>query len=470
MITVFYQTDFYSLMNFPYHGDQKVRYRTKTSGMVYSVLDLRFKAVFLLLIALLLPGAEAPAAPRVVAVNIDSVVHPITVEIVSRAIEQAQKENAALLLIRLNTPGGLMDAMRRCVEKIVASPVPVAAFVTPSGGRAASAGFFLLEAADVAAMAPGTNTGAAHPVLLGTQMDPIMKQKVEQDAAASLRSLLGKRGRNVALAEKTILESKSFTDKEALDNHLIDLVAANDQDLLKQLNGREVVRFDGRRQTLELSGAEVVTYERNLREKIIAAIADPNVALVLLVLGALGIYVEFSSPSLILPGVGGAILVLLALSALSMLPINWVGAALLVLAAALFVMEAKFVSHGILGAGGAVAMVLGCLLLIDTPVPEMRIHLSTAISVALPFALITTMLVMLAIRARRNKVITGGEGMIGEIGVTVTPLGPEGKIFVRGEYWNAVAPAPVAVGTRVRVTALDGLQVRVEPVNSAPGG
>ncbi len=255
-------------------------------------------------------------SPKVVAVNVNGIIHPVTVEIVSRAIDQAKRENADAVLVRINTPGGLMDAMRETVEKIVASPVPVITYITPSGGRGASAGFFILEAGDVAAMAPGTNTGAAHPVLMSGQMDPEMKRKVENDASASLRSLAQKRGRNSALAEKAVLESKSFTEKEALDDHLIERIARDEQDLFAQLDGLEVVRFDGRKQTLRLAGAEVILYQPNLRERIISAVADPNIALILIVLGALGIYAEFSAPGLIAPGVAGAISVLLGLSAL----------------------------------------------------------------------------------------------------------------------------------------------------------
>src|SRR5262249_7169882 len=297
-------------------------------------------------------------APKVVAVDVNGIVHPVTVEIVGRAIDQAKAENADALLIRLNTPGGLMDAMRQTIEKIIASPVPVITYVTPSGGRSASAGFFLLEAGDVAVMAPGTNTGAAHPVLMGGQMDAEMKRKVENDAAASLRSLVSKRSRNSALAEKAVLESKSFTEKEALDTHLIELIAQDEQDLFAQLDGREVTRFDGRKQTLHLAGATVSRYEPNLRERIILAVADPNIALILIVIGALGIYVEFSAPGMIAPGVVGAISALLGLSALSVLPINWAGVALLIFAFTLFALEAKYTSHGVLGLGGAIAMVL----------------------------------------------------------------------------------------------------------------
>jgi membrane-bound serine protease (ClpP class) len=436
----------------------------------YINVILRSRLASLLLLALAAAGSRA-AAPRVLAVDVDGMIHPVTAEILSRAIQQAKQEDAVLLLVRLNTPGGLMDAMRESIEKIVAAPMPVVTFVTPSGARAASAGFFILQAGDIAAMAPGTNTGAAHPVLMTGEMDAVMKQKVENDAAASLRSIVAKRGRNSALAEKAIRESQSFTEKEALDNHLIEVVARDERDLLDQLDGREVTRLDGARVVLRTRGAAVEVYERNWRQKIMSAVADPNIALVLLVLGALGIYVEFSSPGLIVPGILGAIMALLGLSALSVLPINWLGAALLLLAFTLFILEAKFATHGILGAGGALSMVLGAVMLIDSPVPEMRIHLSTAIALALPFSLVTMLLLTLVLRARRNKVATGSQGMIGEIGTAVTPLAPDGRVFVHGEYWNATAASPVATGNRVRVIAIHQLNLTVEPIpplNGAP--
>ena len=417
----------------------------------------------LLPLAIALMAQAVSAAPRVIAVDVDGMVHPVTTEIVAGAIAQARAQHAVLLLIRLNTPGGLMDAMRSTIEKIAASPVPVVTYVAPSGARAASAGFFLLEAGDVAAMAPGTAAGAAHPVLLGGEMDAVMKQKVENDAAAYLRSITGQRGRNSALAETAVRESKSFTEREALDQKLIDLVAPDDRRLMEVLEGRVVTRLDGSTVTLHTAGAEIVEYEPSLRERIIAAIADPNIALVLLVLGALGIYVEFSSPGLIAPGVVGAIMVLLGLSALSVLPINWLGASLLLLAFALFALEVKIASHGILGAGGAVAMVLGAVMLIDSPVPEMRIHWSTAVALALPFSAITVFLLTIAVRARRNKVETGVQGMIGQTGSAVTELAPAGKVFVHGEYWDAVAVRPVAAGASVKVTAIDRLKLTVEP-------
>jgi membrane-bound serine protease (ClpP class) len=403
------------------------------------------------------------ATPKVIAVDLDGVVHPITVEIVSSAIDRAKQENATLILIRLNTPGGLMDAMRETIEKIVSSPIPVVTLVAPSGGRAASAGFFILEAGDLAAMEPGTNTGAAHPVALGGEMDAVMKQKVENDAAAYMRSITTKRGRNSALAETAVRESKSFTERESLDQHLIDLIVVNEAALLTALDGRTVTRFDGSSQTLHTAGATIEVYEKSLRQRIISSIADPNIALVLLVIGALAIYVEFSHPGLIAPGVIGAILVLLSLSAMSVLPINWLGVALLLLAFSLFALEVKLASHGILGAGGAVAMMLGAVMLINSPQPEMRIHWSTAISLALPFSAITIFLLSLAVRARHSKVVTGTEGMIGEVGAAVTELAPDGKVFVHGEYWDAVSVRPVAAGASITVTGIEKLRLTVEP-------
>lgn len=407
----------------------------------------------------------AAAAPEVIAVDIDSVIHPITAEIVSHALDQASREGAALVLLRLNTPGGLLDATREITQTIVASSVPVAAYVTPSGGRAASAGFFILESADVAVMAPGTNTGASSPVLLGQTMDPVMRNKIENDTSAWLRSVVTKRGRNADLAEKTVREAKAFTEREALDGRLIDFIANDQHNLLDQLNGRQITRFDGKKQTLHLAGAQVVTYRKTVRETIVSAIADPNIGFILLVLGALGIYVEFTTPGMVAPGVIGGILALLGLSSLSVLPINWVGVALLILAIACFILEAKFTSHGILAVGGSISMILGALLLINGP-PDMRIHFSTALAATLPFALITTFLLSLVVRARRNKVITGESGLLDEIGVAHTSLSPAGKIFVHGEYWNAVSTTPVEAGARVRVVGVDGLKLRVEAVES----
>jgi membrane-bound serine protease (ClpP class) len=420
------------------------------------------------LFALFLPLSLAGLASserRVIAVSVDNVIHPITVEILAHGIEQSERQGADLLLIRLNTPGGMLEATRQAIEKITASPVPIVTFVTPSGGRAASAGFFLLESGDIAAMADGTNTGAASAVLLGgQQMDPVLRKKVDSDAAALLRSLASKHGRNAELAEKAVFEAKSFTDREALVNKLIDLVASDEQHLLAQLDGRSIVRFDGRHQTLRLSPVQVVNYQPTIREQIVSSISDPNIAFILLILGALGIYVEYLSPGLIFPGVAGGIMLLLGLSALSVLPINWAGAALLLLSFAFFVLEAKFASHGILGAGAVAAMIVGSLLLINGP-PEMKIRISTALTLALPFAAIAIFLVSLVVRARALEVMTGAAGMQNTIGVALTALSPQGKVFVRGEYWDAISATPIAPGTSIRVIGVQGLTLKVGPIS-----
>jgi membrane-bound serine protease (ClpP class) len=335
----------------------------------------------------------------------------------------------------------------------------------PSGARAASAGFFLLESGDVAAMAPGTNTGASHPVLAsGAEMEPVMKAKTENDAAALMRSITSRRGRNQQAAEKTVRESASYTDREALDQHLIDLIAPDPASLIQNLEGREITRFDGQRLTLHFTSTGIDLYRPPASERLLLAIADPNIALVLLVLGALGIYAEFSSPGLVAPGVAGAILVLLGLTALSLFPIDWLGAALIILGLSFFILEAKFVTHGILTAGGALALTLGAVMLIDTNIPELKVRWSTALGLAIPFALITSFLLTIAVRARRNKVVTGIEGMIGGQAVTVGDLNPSGTIRVRGELWNAQSSRRVAGSAPVRITGIDGLTLKVEPI------
>jgi membrane-bound serine protease (ClpP class) len=289
-----------------------------------------------------------------------------------------------------------------------------------------------------------------------------MRKKVENDASAWLRSLVSKRGHNADLAEQTVREAKSFSEKEALEDHLIDIVAPDETQLLAQLDGRTISRFDGKDDILHTAAGQIVDYRRSARERIIDAVADPNVGFILLALGALGIYAEFSAPGLVFPGVIGGIMALLGLSSLAVLPINWIGVALLVLGASLFVFEAKYTSHGILGVGGTAALVLGALLLVNGP-PEVSIHLSTALAVSIPFALITMFLMTLAIRARRNKVVMADGGLVDEIGEARTALAPSGKVFVHGEYWDAESSAPVETGAQVRVVGVDGLKLRVEP-------
>ncbi|MEO8658216.1 MAG: nodulation protein NfeD [Bryobacteraceae bacterium] len=405
----------------------------------------------------------AQSRPKVMTVTVDRIIAPVTAGILDQALDKANNEHADLVLIRLNTPGGLLDASRSIVARMVASNVPIAVWVGPSGARAASAGFFLLEAADIAAMAPGTNTGAASPVLLGQEMDQTMRHKVENDTTAWLRSVVNRRGRNAALAEATVLKAQAFTETEALKEHLIEIVARDEADLLRQLDGRQITRFDGATATLHTANAQVIAFEPGIRERVLWAISDPNIAFLLLILGALGLYVEFTHPGLVAPGVAGGILLVLGLFALSVLPIRWLGVALLLLSVVLFVLEALYTSHGVLGVGGAISLVMGAVLLIDGP-PEMRIQLVTALAVALPFSLITVFLASLAVRAHRRKVLTGDSGMIGEIGKAWTALGPSGKVFVHGEYWDADSDTVVPLGSQVRVVAVEGLRLRVQPL------
>lgn len=408
--------------------------------------------------------ATLPAAAQcVVAVALDGVVHPVTVEILGDAAKQAADSNCALLLIRIDTPGGFLEATRGATEKILTSKVPVAAYVTPSGGRAASAGFFLLETADIAAMAPGTRTGAAHPVMLAGSPDDALMKKIANDAAASLRAVVERRGRNAKTAETAVIDSKSFTDQEALKEGLIEIIARDEADLFKQISSRTIRRFDGSQVTVELAAVKVIEYAPTLRQKVQKSMADPNLALAMLLLGALGVYLEFSSPGLILPGVAGAILLLLGLASLAVLPLNWSGAALILLALTLFVLEAKIASHGVLGIGGTVALVLGAVLLIDSPVPEMRIRLSTAITLAVPFAAIVLFLVSLIVKARMTRPQTGREGFAGDTASALTDLSPCGQVLYKGEIWQARSNRAIKAGEKVRITGIEGLELKVEP-------
>jgi membrane-bound serine protease (ClpP class) len=298
-------------------------------------------------------------------------------------------------------------------------------------------------------------------------MDPILKDKMENDAAAFMRSFVSKRGRNVEVAESAVRQSKSFTEQEALSQKLIDYVASDEQDLFKQMEGSTVTRFNGSTVTMHLVGKPVRTYEMSLKQRILAALMDPNMAFIILVIGVLALYVEFNHPGAVLPGVVGLICILLAIFALNILPTRYAALALIVAAFALFALEAKFQSHGVLGVGGVVAMIIGALLLVDGPIPEMRVRLLTALAVSLPFGAITVFLMRLAFKAHQRKVVTGEEGLVGEIGVARTPLHPEGKVFVHGELWDAVSSARVAVGDRVQVRSVDGLLLTVEPVSAA---
>jgi membrane-bound serine protease (ClpP class) len=432
---------------------------------VRDLIPASFMARVLFISLCLLLLAPSLASAEILKITVHDTIQPITDEYIGRALAEAERNHDKALLIELSTPGGLVDSTRDIINKILESPVPVIIYVTPSGSRAASAGFFILEAADIAAMAPGTNTGAAHPVTMGGgKIDDVMKQKLENDSAALMRSVAAKRGRNVDVAESAVRQSKSFTEEEALKNHLIDFVAANEQELFKQLSGKTVKRFNGQEITLTLAGETVRKYEMTLKQRILAYIMDPNVAFILLAIGALGLYAEFNHPGAVLPGTVGIVFILLAAFALNLLPVRHAALMMILAAFVLFALEAKFASHGVLGIGGIAMLTLGALLLVDGPIPEMRVRLATALAVSIPIGLITIFLMSIALKARHNKIVTGEQGMVGEVGVAQTALSPRGKVFVHGEIWDAVSSVPVNAGEAVVVRKLDGLQLQVEPV------
>jgi membrane-bound serine protease (ClpP class) len=412
------------------------------------------------------------ASAEVLKIVVDDTIQPITAEYISRAIDAARKDNDQAVLIELNTPGGLVSSTREIIEKITSSPVPVIVYVTPTGGHAGSAGIFILESADVAAMAPGTAAGAAHPVALIGPMqmktDDEMKQKIENDAAALMRSVTSKRGRNIEAAESAVRESKSFTDQEALSGHLIDYVASSPEDLFRQMQGKPFKRFNGQNDTLNLIDQPIMTYNMTVKERVLDVLMDPNIAFLLLVIGALALYVEFNHPGAVIPGTVGVVFILLAVFALNLLPTRFAAFGLILGAFALFAAEAKFTSHGVLTVGGIILLTLGGLLLVDAPIPQMRVHLVTALAVSIPFGIITAFLMTIVVKARRNKAVTGAQGLIGETGFAKTALSPQGKVFVHGELWDAIASTPLAVGEMVRVNKVDGLTLGVEPAGTAP--
>ncbi len=399
----------------------------------------------------------------VLRLTVNDAIHPISDEFIGRALDQAQSEHDDAVILVLSTPGGLLDSTRSIVEKIMTSRVPVIVYVAPAGTNAASAGFFILESADVAAMAPGTNTGASHPVIFGEKMDEIMKMKLENDAAAFMRTIAAKRGRNVAVAESAVRESKSFTEQEALSQKLIDVIAPNEQAILEAIDGRTFKRYDGTSVTLHVANAHINVIEMTLKQRLMSWLMDPNIAFLLLAIGGLALFAELNHPGAVVPGVVGVISIVLALFALNFLPTRFESLALLLVAFALFALEAKFATHGVLAIGGIVCMVIGALFLVDGPIPQMRVNIVTAVAVSIPIAVIAVFLTTLVLRARRGRVATGSEGMIGAIGIVKTPLGPDGKVFVHGELWNATASSSIAEGARVRVAAVKGLHIVVVP-------
>jgi|SRR5690348_542755 len=436
-------------------------------------------ALTVLLLAAVVPlGAEpsaaqitAPSSAEVYELQINGEIEPVLAEYIVGGIREANLAHAKLILIVENTPGGLDSSMRDIIASILHSAVPVAVYVSPSGSRGASAGFFILESADIAAMSPGTDTGAASPLLeffgQPVKVDDTLAHKILNDATAYLRSYVSRRGRNVTLAETAVTDAKAFSEKEAFDGKLVDLVEPNTEALLAQLDGRTITRLDGSTETLHLARPIVEIHLMSSREKILDRIVQPDAFFILLLVGVLGLYAEFTHPGMFAPGVIGGIALILALFAMHMLPVNLTGLVLILLALVFFVMEAKFPTHGILGVGGAISMLLGALLLIHSPITGGGVHLSIALAVTIPVAIIVIFLMRLVLRSFKWRQSTGADQLVGSIGEVTEAMksaGANGMVRIHGELWRAVAGMPIAKGAQVRVNRVEGLTLMVEPV------
>jgi membrane-bound serine protease (ClpP class) len=408
----------------------------------------------------------ATSPPVVYSAEVDSIIHPVSADYMIQTMDRADRAGATLVVFTLRTPGGLVDSTRDIVTHMLASKTPVAIFIGPSGARAASAGFLLTIAADVAAMAPGTHIGAAHPVQgSGRQVDETMAKKMAADVAAYARTLANKRHRNVALAEEAVNNSRAFTEEEALNASppLIDLVVPDVPELLRRLDGRTVTRFDGATIVLRTAGAQVVSIEMTLRQRVLSAIAHPEVAYILLTLGTLGLTIELWSPGAVLPGVAGGLCLLLAFFALQILPVHYAGLVLMLFGLLLLMLEVKITSYGLLTAGGLASLLFGSMILMDSSVPELQLSLRFILPIVFGLAGIAVFLVRLAVASQRRHAVTGVAGMRGEVGYALTAIEPgkAGRVSTHGEIWRAVAPEPIAEGDRLRITNVDGLTVTV---------
>jgi len=428
-------------------------------------------------------AAEHEVADRVVdrgarghqvdVITVDAGINPATADFIHEAIFTADRERAQALIIELDTPGGLLDSTKSIVKDLLGAPLPVVVYVAPSGAGAASAGVFVTMAANIAAMAPGTNIGAAHPVgSQGENIDGDMREKVENFTVSLSRTIAQERGRNVEWAEKVVRESVSITEQEALKLHVVDMVAVDFDDLLRQLDGREVT-VKGGKLKLDLVGAELVHREMRLKQKLLNILANPNLAYLLMMAGVLGLYVEFTHPGVFFPGVTGGIRLLLGLTAMQVLPINYSGLALIGLGLALLISELFVPSFGVLGVGGLVAFVLGSLLLFDTPESDLTVDPHIVYAAAATFGGFTLLVSYLVVRTQRRKPVLGREGLIGETGEVRQRIQPDaggGKVLIHGEYWNAVSEEPIEVGQHAEVTRVDGLRLTVRRAGTGPPG
>lgn len=419
-------------------------------------------------------GAPAPAPdqprPRVVRARIDSVIHPVAAQFLVESLEEADASRADLFVLELDTPGGLSTSMHEMVTAILNARTPVVVYVSPSGAQAASAGFFLLMASDVAAMAPGTNTGAAAAVgPQGAELEDTLKAKAQEDGASKIRSLAERHGRNVELAELAVTEARAYSAEEALREGLVELLAPDLDTLLGELDGREIAGAEGETVTLRTAGAELVQSEMTLFQRLLAVVADPTIAYLLLSLGGLGLTLELYNPGSIFPGVVGAICILLAFFGLSVLPVNYAGVAFVLLAIVLFIAEIKVASYGLLTAGGITCLVLGGLMLIKSPEPALQVSIRAIVSLAVFSLLAVGLLASLVVRAHKRQVATGSEGLLHERGEARSAIDPRGKVFVHGELWNALADTPIAAGDPVEVVGVDRLTLKVRRLSGTSG-
>lgn len=417
------------------------------------------------ILALLLLALPLCLGAEIFSLRFDGPVDPLLEEFaVTSLAEIGRKGNARLVVIAIDTPGGFDTSMRAIIKAMLNSGAPLAVFVSPKGARAASAGFFILLAADIAAMAPGTNTGAAHPVsVTGSDIEKTMKEKVTNDAASYIKTLARNHRRNEEMAEKAVRESSSYTAEECLKGGLIDLLAVDVKDLVGRLHGRTVTLADGREVTLDLAGQAVVELEMSDRQKFLRTITNPNLAYFLLIFGLIGLYLEFSHPGGVIPGILGGISLLLAFLAFQILPINYVGLFLILLSIGFFIAEIKVQGFGVLGVGGIVSFVLGSIMLVKSPIPEMRPAMPVILTFAVCFGCILLFLTWKVFQAMKRKTDTGIEGLVGEIGVARSDIdGRQGKVFVHGEWWNAVSDEPIASGSAVEVVSAANLVLQVK--------
>lgn len=435
----------------------------KPRGLVSSSGRGRLICALFALTAMMLAPDHGAAASTVAVATYEGVINPVAAEYLHDAVAYAETTKAEALIVRLDTPGGLDTSMRLIIKDFTASPVPIVVYVSPSGGRAASAGVFLTMAAHIAAMAPGTNIGAAHPVAVGGgDMDRTMKEKVENDAAAYLKSIAEQRGRNKNWAEDAVRKSVSATEKEALDQHIIDMVAADLPALLDQLDGRSVSMGQASL-TLRTKGATIREFEMGWRLELLKAISDPNIAMLLMTIGTIGILAELYSPGAILPGVVGAISLIMAFYSLQSLPVNYAGVLLIVLGIVLFILEISVTSYGILTLGGLAAMVLGGLMLVKSDAPFMTVSLGFFLPTMMALAAVALAMAWLALKTKRRPPASGVERMVGSVGVARTDLLPHGQVFVQGELWEAVSETPVRKGEDAEVISVEGLTLKVRP-------